>query len=84
MDLDVAISNQSGRPLANVVIAYSSALLSTLLDQYQAEGNVEALGMLKKILPVVWQHIHFLEHYAFRDKHDPINVEALLANISLL
>ena len=40
--------------------------------------------MLKKILPVVWQHIHFLGHYAFRDKRGPIDVEALLANIFLL
>ena len=83
-DLDIAISNQCGRLLANVVIAYSSVVLSVLLDRYRAEGNVKALAMLKKILPVVWQHIHFLEHYAFRDKRDPVDIEALLANIFLL
>ena len=67
-----------------MVIAYRSVLLSTLMNRYQAEGNVKALAMLKKILPMVWQHIHFLEHYACRDKRDPIDVEALLANIFLL
>ena len=83
-DLDIAVSNQCGRLLANVVIAYNSVLLSALLDRYQAEGNTRALAMLRKISPVAWQHIHFLGHYAFRDKHDPIDVEALLANIFLL
>ena len=66
-DLEIAISNQCGRLLANVVIAYNSVLLSALLDLYQAEGNAKALAMLKKISPVAWQHIHFLGHYAFRD-----------------
>ena len=61
------------------------ATLSALLNRYQAKGNVKAaLAMLKKILPVVWQHIHFLEHYAFRDKRDPVDVEDLLTNIFLL
>jgi TnpA family transposase len=50
-DLDVAISNQCGRLIANVVIAYNSILLSRLLDRYQAAGNQKALGLLKKISP---------------------------------
>ena len=80
-DLDIAISNQCGRLLANVVIAYNSVLLSALLDRYQAEGNAKALALLKKISPVAWQHIHFLGHYAFRDNHNPIDLDSLLANI---
>jgi hypothetical protein len=32
-DLDIAISNQSGRLLANIVIAYNSILLSKLLTR---------------------------------------------------
>ncbi|MBC7488645.1 MAG: Tn3 family transposase [Glaciimonas sp.] len=59
-------------------------MLSALLDRYQAEGNAKALAMLKKISPVVWQHIHFLEHYSFHDKRDPTDVDALLKNIFLL
>ena len=57
-DLDVAISNQCGRLVANVVIAYNSILLSELLNRYQAEGNQKALDRLKRISPVAWQHIH--------------------------
>jgi TnpA family transposase len=82
-DLDIAISNECGRLLANVVIAYNSILLSSLFDRYQMEGNEKALVMLKKISPVAWQHIRFLGHYAFREKHFPIDINALLANIFL-
>ena len=83
-DLDIAISNECGRLLANVVIAFNSVLLSTLLDRYQAEGNAKALAKLKKISPVAWQHIHFLGHYAFRDRHNKIDLDALLANVPML
>ena len=82
-DLDVAISNQCGRLIANVVIAYNSILLSRLLDRYQAAGNQKALGLLKKISPVAWQHIHFLGHYTFRGNQHPIDLEAMLAGVSL-
>jgi TnpA family transposase len=80
-DLDVAISNQCGRLIANVVIAYNSMLLSGLLSRYLATNNEKALDLLRKISPAAWQHLHFLGHYAFRDKHYPIDLEAILAGI---
>jgi hypothetical protein len=82
-DLDVAISNQCGRLLANVAIAYNSMLFSRLLERYQETGNQKALQSLKAISPVAWQHIHFLGHYTFRDNRHPIDLEALLANVAL-
>ncbi len=80
-DLDVAISNQCGRLIANVVIAYNSMLLSGLLGKSLATGNEKALDLLRRISPAAWQHLHFLGHYAFRDKHYPIDLEAILAGI---
>ena len=82
-DPDIAISNECGRLVANVVTAYNSILLSGLLNRYQAEGNQKALDMLKRISPVGWQHIHFLGHYAFRDNQHPIDMEAILAGAIL-
>ena len=82
-DLDIAISNECGRLVANVVTAYNSMLLSGLLKRYEAEGNQKALDMLKRISPVAWQHIHFLGHYAFRDNQHPIDMEAILAGVRL-
>ena len=79
-DLDVAISNECGRLLANVVIAYNSILLSMLLNRRQTTAKEKFLEMLRKISPVAWQHIHFLGHYLFRGNNHPIDLEAILAN----
>lgn len=80
-DLDVAISNQCGRLIANVVIAYNSIMLSMLLDKYKAAGNEKVIALLQKISPVAWQHIHFLGHYDFKNSYNPIDFEEILANI---
>ena len=82
-DLDVAISNQCGRLISNVVIAYNSIMLSMLFERFHADGNQKILALLEKISPIAWQHIHFLGHYAFRDKKSMIDLEAMLANVSL-
>jgi TnpA family transposase len=82
-DHDIAINNECGRLLANVVTAFNSVLLSQLLERYQREGNEKALSMLKKISPVAWRHIHFLGHYTFRNEN-PIDIAAMLAGLDLL
>lgn len=66
-DIAIAISNDCGRLIANVIIYYNSAILSKLKDKFEAEGNIKALEQLKKISPVAWQHIHFLGHYLFSE-----------------
>jgi Tn3 transposase DDE domain len=83
-DLDVAISNECGRLLANVVIAFNSMLLSALFERYQRDGNQKALARLKRILPVAWQHIHFLGHYTFQGNANPIDLGVLLAGLEVL
>ncbi len=81
-DLDVAVSNHCGRLIANVVIAYNSILLSGLLTRSLTVGNDKALDILRRISPAAWQHLHFLGHYAFRDKGKPIDLDAILAEIN--
>ncbi len=80
-DLDVAVSNHCGRLIANVVIAYNSVLLSGLLSRSLTTSNEKALDLLRRISPAAWQHLHFLGHYAFRDKRTPIDLESILAGI---
>jgi TnpA family transposase len=82
-DLDMAISNQCARLIANVVIAYNSVLLSKLLERYQATDNQKAIQLLQKISPVAWRHIHLLGRYMFRDRGQPIDLDVLLADIAL-
>jgi TnpA family transposase len=82
-DLDVAISNQCGRLIANIVIAYNSIMLSALFERFNTDNNQKALALLKKISPIAWQHIHFLGHYIFRNQKHLIDLEAMLANVTL-
>ena len=82
-DLDVAISNQCGRLVANVVIAYDSIILSMMFERFQAVNNKKDLALLKKISPVAWQHLHFLGHYTFRNNKNTINLEEMLADVTM-
>ena len=81
-DLDVVISNECGRLIANVVTAYNSILLSMLLNRCQAGDEEKVLERLKKVSPVAWQHVHFQGHYLFRDNR-PIDLEAILEHVDV-
>jgi hypothetical protein len=54
-----------------------------LLDRHNASGNEKIIALLQKISPVAWQHIYFLGHYSFRNSYNPIDLDAMLANIIL-
>jgi Tn3 transposase DDE domain len=82
-DLDVAITNQCGRLTANIIIAYNTILLSALLERYCAADDHKALRTLRNLSPVAWQHVHFLGRYLFRSSRPPIDLVALLADVTL-
>lgn len=81
-DIAIEISNQCGRLIANAIIFYNSAILSKLRDKYEAEDNQAALGILKKISPVAWRHIHFQGHFKFSEVN-AIDLEAIIEKLIL-
>ncbi len=56
-DIEIEISNQCGRLIANAIIYYNSAILSRLQQKFEAQGNTKALEVLIRISPVAWWHI---------------------------
>lgn len=64
-DIEVEISNECGRLLANIINYYDSAILSKLLVKYKAENNQKGIAILRKISPIAHQHIHFQGHLSF-------------------
>ena len=82
-DLDVAIANECGRLVANIVVTFNSILLSRLVVLYEATGKAKVLDRFKRMSPVAWQHLHFLGHYKFKERH-PIDLEALLARVEVV
>lgn len=82
-DVEVEISNECGRLIANAIIYYNSAILSKLLEKYQADGNQKDLAQLERISPIAWQHIHLLGHYVFNQTMHGIDLDQLIAKLQL-
>jgi hypothetical protein len=82
-DIQIEISNQCARLIANAIIYYSSAILSRLLVRHEASGNAKALAMIKKISPAAWRHVHLNGHYTFRNTGPIIDLDAIMAGLHL-
>src|ERR1700680_2436189 len=78
-DIEIEISNQCARLIANAIIYSNSAILSRLLTKYEASGNAKALVLIKKMSPAAWRHIHLNGHYTFRGDGQLIDLAAIVA-----
>ena len=82
-DLEIEISNQCARLIANTIVYYNSAILSRLLEKYEASGNEKALALVKSMSPAAWRHIHLNGHYTFRDDGEAIDLDAVVQGLDL-
>ena len=82
-DLEIEISNQCARLIANAIVYYNSAILSRLLIKYEAGGNEKALALIKATSPVAWRHVHLNGRYAFRDGGQAIDLDAIIQGLNL-
>jgi TnpA family transposase len=82
-DIEVEISNQCARLIANAIIYYNSAILSRLLTRDSPSPNPKDLAMIKKVSPAAWRHIHFNGHYTFRGRAEVIDLDAIVAGLNL-
>jgi TnpA family transposase len=82
-DIEIEISNQCARLIANAIIYYNSAILSRLLTKYETTGNTKALAVITKISPAAWRHILLNGHYTFHGAGHPIDLDAIVAGLEL-
>ncbi len=82
-DIEIEISNQCARLIANAIIYYNSAILSQLLTKYEAAGNARALALITQISPAAWRHILLNGHYTFQSDGKMIDLDALVAGLEL-
>ncbi|MFZ0254492.1 MAG: Tn3 family transposase, partial [Gammaproteobacteria bacterium] len=82
-DIEIEISNQCARLIANAIIYYHSAILSRLLAKYEASGHMKALALIKKMSPAAWRHIHLNGRYTFRGNGQIIDLDAIMAGLEL-
>ncbi len=80
-DIDIEISNQCARLVANVIVYYNSAILSRLLEKHQAGGNAKAL--ITSTSPVAWRHVHMNGRYGFRDGGQAIDLDTIVQGLDL-
>ena len=82
-DIELEISNQCGRLIANAIIYYNSAILSRLLTRYEANGNSKARAFVTQLSPAAWRHILLNGHYTFHSDGKVIDLDAILAGLDL-
>ncbi|MBE9401953.1 Tn3 family transposase [Acinetobacter albensis] len=82
-DIEIEISNQCARLIANAIIYYNSAILSHLLTKYEASGNAKAVARITQISPTAWRHILLNGHYTFQSNGKLIDLDTLVAGLEL-
>jgi TnpA family transposase len=82
-DIEIEISNQCARLIANTIIYYNSAILSHLLTKCEASGNAKAVALIIRTSPAAWRHILLNGHYTFQSGGNIIDLDALLAGLEL-
>jgi len=82
-DIEIEISNQCARLVANMIIYYNSAILSRLLAKYEESGDTKALALIKIISPAAWRHVHLNGHYTFHGGGQIVDLDAIVAGLSL-
>jgi len=80
-DIEIEISNQCARLIANTIIYYNSAILSHLLTKYEANGNTKAVALITQVSPAAWRHILLNGHYTFQSGGKMIDLDTLLAGL---
>jgi len=82
-DIEIEISNQCARLIANVIIYYNSAILSRLLTRYEKSGNTKALALITQMSPIAWRHIMMNGHYIFHSDGNVIDLDAIITGLDL-
>ncbi|OOW86836.1 transposase [Xanthomonas campestris pv. vitiswoodrowii] len=82
-DIEIEISNQCARLIANAIIYYNSAILSRLLTKSETSGNAKAVALITRMSPAAWRHILLNGHYTFQSDGKMIDLDALVAGLDL-
>ena len=73
---------ECSRLIANCIIFYNASILSRLLEHQERIGDMQAADATKKVSPIAWQHINLHGRYEFLKQLDPINVGAIIRELT--
>jgi Tn3 transposase DDE domain len=58
---------------------YNATILSGVLEERRAAGDLVGVARLTRVAPVAWQHINFYGRYEFTSQVAPIDLERAVA-----
>lgn len=82
-DIEIEISKQCARLIANAIIYYNSTILLHLLTKCEASGNAKAAALITRISSEVWRHILLNGHDTFNNGGTIVDLGTLLAGLDL-
>lgn len=71
------IWNDCARLIANAVIYYNTALLSTIYENMLSVGNAEAIARLTRVSPVAWQNVNLFGAFDFSEAEFDVDLSAI-------
>ncbi|MBL4940885.1 MAG: Tn3 family transposase [Colwellia sp.] len=83
-DYQIEQWNDCARLIANCIIYYNSALLSSLVEKFEKDKNQDAVDMLINLSPVAWAHIQLAGNYNFGEQTEIFNLEMMLEHVDPL
>jgi TnpA family transposase len=80
-ELELNLSSECIRLIANAIIFYNAYLLSQLYEQHEKLGNTDILEFIKKISPIAWRHINLNGRYEFGTVLEALNLSSILEKV---
>lgn len=81
-EMDLNISNECNRLLANCIIYYNTSLLSYLLELYSNKKASKSCEKIKRLSPVAWRHINLVGKFEFLQNKKILNIQTLAENLA--
>ena len=81
-ELDLNISNECNRLLANCIIFYNTSLLSSLLELHRGKKDVKICERIKRLSPVAWRHINLVGKFEFLQNRKILDIQTLAKDLA--
>jgi len=73
---------ECSRLVTNCILYYNATILSHLLAHKDGMGDRQGAALLKQVSLVAWQHLNLHGRYEFRKSPEPIDIDALVHELS--
>lgn len=80
-EVELIISNECIRLIANCIIYYNTYLLSELYRIHEELVHTEILELIKRLSPIAWRHINMNGRYEFLTILEIFDLNATLTNL---